>query len=101
MHSMKLITYFPYYLSQIRELSHLLGARFSGRTCFGYEEMVPYFQGRVGLEFGGPSSLFSSKHLIPIYDIAARIDNCNFAEQTLWSTGTGSDTNRKNSGVSF
>jgi SAM-dependent methyltransferase len=40
--------------------------------------------GRRGLEIGGPSSVFANHSLLPIYPIAAAIDNCNFAGTTVW-----------------
>jgi hypothetical protein len=50
--------------------------------------MKPFFQDRIGLEFGGPSTIFSPKRLIPFYPIAQRVDHCNFSQHTIWdSTG--------------
>lgn len=40
--------------------------------------------GRTGLEIGGPSGMFSCPGLLPTYRYAARMDNCNFAGQTVW-----------------
>ena len=40
--------------------------------------------GKVGLEIGGPSGIFSRRGLLPTYRHAARMDNCNFAVQTVW-----------------
>ena len=40
--------------------------------------------GKVGLEIGGPSAIFSRRGLLPAYRHAARVDNCNFAGQTVW-----------------
>ncbi|MCA8986490.1 MAG: class I SAM-dependent methyltransferase [Planctomycetaceae bacterium] len=42
------------------------------------------FHSRSGLEIGGPSEIFGSQGEIPVYAIAARIDNCNFSGQTIW-----------------
>lgn len=39
---------------------------------------------RLGLEIGGPSPIFARGGLLPLYQHAARIDNCNFAAQTIW-----------------
>jgi SAM-dependent methyltransferase len=44
---------------------------------------LPLFSG-VGLEIGGPSSLFDSKGLMPIYKIASNIDNVTFGTETKW-----------------
>jgi SAM-dependent methyltransferase len=42
------------------------------------------FDSRVGLEVGGPSPIFTARGCIPVYPLAARIDNCNFGAETLW-----------------
>ena len=44
----------------------------------------PFLDGFVGLEIGGPSSIFRRRHIFPAYSIAARIDNCNFGDKTIW-----------------
>jgi SAM-dependent methyltransferase len=41
-------------------------------------------RGRRGLEIGGPSPIFSPHGLLPIYDLVAAIDNCQFSRHTLW-----------------
>ncbi|HEY0342911.1 MAG TPA: methyltransferase domain-containing protein, partial [Steroidobacteraceae bacterium] len=61
----------------------------------GLRKLVPYrlrcysdvrglFTGKVGIEFGGPSSIFGTRGIFPVYPLAARIDNCNFDYQTMW-----------------
>jgi SAM-dependent methyltransferase len=42
------------------------------------------FVEKTGLEFGGPSLIFAQRGIFPVYQLAARIDNCNFDYQTLW-----------------
>lgn len=37
-----------------------------------------------GLEIGGPSRVFSEKSILPVYDVARTIDNCNFSNMTVW-----------------
>jgi SAM-dependent methyltransferase len=44
----------------------------------------PLLAGRSGLEIGGPSAMFTHRGWIPVYPIAARIDNCNFSKHTVW-----------------
>ena len=44
-----------------------------------------FFRDRKGLEIGGPSQIFRSGQVIPIYPIASRVDNCNYSEVTVWS----------------
>jgi len=43
-------------------------------------------QDRTGLEIGGPSSVFLTGEILPVYPRAARIDNVNFASRTAWET---------------
>ena len=52
-------------------------------SCFGrYEDALA--QGH-GLEIGGPSeTVFGAGGIVPVYSVANAIDNCNFAEQTMW-----------------
>lgn len=45
-------------------------------------------QGR-GLEIGGPSLIFQSGGLLPVYSLAERIDNCNFAAKTIFGGDAG------------
>ena len=40
--------------------------------------------GRTGVEIGGPSRIFQPAGLLPLYPVAARIDNCNFSSATTW-----------------
>lgn len=42
------------------------------------------FHGRVGLEVGGPSRIFTRGRLLPVYPLARRVDNVNFAATTAW-----------------
>lgn len=43
-----------------------------------------FFEGKTGLEIGGPSGVFFRGGLFPVYTVAARIDNCNFSQNTVW-----------------
>jgi len=53
-------------------------------------ELVPfksnraYFAGKVGLEIGGPSGIFGHQQILPVYDLAERVDGVNFSTQTVW-----------------
>jgi len=42
------------------------------------------FAGLKGLELGGPSPLFGPRGSLPVYSLAARIDNVNFSRRTTW-----------------
>jgi SAM-dependent methyltransferase len=41
-------------------------------------------RGKVGIEVGGPSSMFSPRKPLPIYPIVASLDGCNFGADTVW-----------------
>ncbi len=49
-----------------------------------YETYKPLFRRKRGLEIGGPSGIFESWGLVPIYPLAKTVDNCNFSNQTVW-----------------
>lgn len=41
-------------------------------------------RGKSGIEIGGPSQVFASKGIFPVYSIAGHLDNCNFGSVTVW-----------------
>jgi len=43
------------------------------------------FEGRSGLEIGGPSHVFSSEDALPVYPLVSRLDNVNYSARTFWS----------------
>lgn len=49
-----------------------------------YSNCKSSFQSRTGLEIGGPSFIFGPWGQVPVYPVAARIDNCNFGSHTVW-----------------
>lgn len=58
--------------------------RFLDRERAWFKHYRSFFEGKIGLEIGGPSGIFSDKGMIPIYRYAERIDNCNFSNETIW-----------------
>jgi SAM-dependent methyltransferase len=50
--------------------------------CF--RESRPLLASKVGLEIGGPSSVFGRRGLFPVYAIVRGLDNCNFGRNTIW-----------------
>lgn len=42
------------------------------------------FANKVGIEIGGPSSIFNEKGYIPIYKVVKNLDGCNFSNSTIW-----------------
>jgi SAM-dependent methyltransferase len=51
----------------------------------GHRRYVNCVEGKRGLEVGGPSAVFRTGGLIPLYDFVGSLDNCNFSSQTIWS----------------
>jgi len=57
---------------------------FSKRKIKNFGAIKKYFLNKTGLEIGGPSDLFSKMGYTPFYEIANRIDGCNFSTNTVW-----------------
>lgn len=49
-----------------------------------YPVVKKLIAGKRGLEVGGPTELFKRGGLLPVYAIAAGVDNGNFTQQTIW-----------------
>ncbi len=57
------------------------------RRCLDYDLILRAVRGACGLEIGGPSLVFCRRlGTVPVYGIAARVDTCDFAEETVWSS---------------
>ena len=50
--------------------------------CFQLSE--EFVANKIGLEVGGPSSVFEKSGILPIYPIVKQLDNCNFSGTTTW-----------------
>lgn len=46
---------------------------------------VPLVAGKSGLEIGGPSSSFRERDVLPLYQHAGSLDNCDFSRKTVWA----------------
>jgi SAM-dependent methyltransferase len=46
---------------------------------------IGHVKGKEGLEIGGPSWIFRSERLIPLYKHVGRLDGVNFSAKTVWS----------------
>ena len=49
-----------------------------------YEICRPLVERRRGLEIGGPSAIFGRDGALPLYPLLDRLDNCDFAQETVW-----------------
>jgi len=48
------------------------------------KELINLLHGKIGLEIGGPSSIFCENGILPVYSIIKNLDGCNFAHKTVW-----------------
>jgi SAM-dependent methyltransferase len=62
--------------------------RVVARPIAGFDLCRKFVTGTIGLEIGGPSAIFARRGLLPVYPVAARIDNCNFSARTIWGSAT-------------
>jgi SAM-dependent methyltransferase len=46
--------------------------------------VAPLAQGARAFEIGGPSQIFGTDGVLPVYPLVASLDNSNFANQTIW-----------------
>lgn len=60
-------------------LRHLLPVR-----ARSFHNVAGLLRGKNGMEIGGPSQIFTSRGVFPVYPIAGRLDNCNFGGKTVW-----------------
>jgi SAM-dependent methyltransferase len=59
-------------------------ARLVNPRAGGFRRHRSLFQKRRGLEIGGPSKIFADLGEVPVYRLAASVDNCNFSTTTVW-----------------
>jgi hypothetical protein len=76
-----LLTSLPGPARQILDL--LVRAEHAFLPIEGFETFKRYLSGD-GLEIGGPSSIFSGRSILPVYQIPLSLDNCNFSSTTVF-----------------
>ena len=80
----------------LKQFFQRLFDKIMGRSCFtlwsGFSEFVCYFEGKKGLEIGGPSAFFNSNGCMPIYPLVSVLDGVNYSDKTVW---TGSLNQRR------
>ena len=71
-----------------------------GRRLRMLDVCRPLVEEARGLEIGGPSEIFGRSGALPLYPHLARLDNCDFAGETIWhgnaADGTHSSTPTRN-----
>jgi SAM-dependent methyltransferase len=50
-----------------------------------FRSYVRYFEGKSGLEIGGPSEVFRKGNAVPVYEAIKSLDNCDFSRTTVWA----------------
>jgi predicted SAM-dependent methyltransferase len=63
----------------VQAMRHVLNRRVPSHNLFQVE-----VTNKLGLEIGGPSSIFSDTGELPIYRYVAGLDNCVFSTETIW-----------------
>lgn len=59
-------------------------SKITGERIPNFSQIKTLFDGKLGLEVGGPSGVFQDEGFIPIYKLVEEIDGCNFSTTTLW-----------------
>jgi GT2 family glycosyltransferase/SAM-dependent methyltransferase len=49
-----------------------------------YKLYLSCVESKIGLEVGGPSSIFRKSGILPIYSVIDSLDGCNFSIHTVW-----------------
>ncbi len=62
----------------------LIFRKFFPKRLPNYRMYQSLISGKVGLEVGGPSGGFTKNGFLPIYDVARKVDGCNFSSNTVW-----------------
>ncbi len=70
-------------MTAVRAAKHVI-RRLLGREVRSQRPFLLAVEGRVGLEIGGPSSVFVDDGVLPIYRHVKRVDNCVYALETIW-----------------
>jgi SAM-dependent methyltransferase len=68
----------------LRGMARLAWQNRTGSRLRAYEVCRPLIDGRRGIEIGGPSSIFARTGPLPLYPLFDRLDNCDFAGDTIW-----------------
>lgn len=75
------------FIIRFHGLPHLLNRVFTKilkRKIKGYAELKRLFEGKSGIEIGGPSGIFRDNGFIPLYQVIRGLDGCNFSGSTIW-----------------
>ena len=68
----------------ISEIHYFILSKFVNIKLSGYKKYLAYFNGKSGLEIGGPTDCFCSNKSLPIYSVIKNLDGVNFGNFTIW-----------------
>jgi SAM-dependent methyltransferase len=68
----------------LRGMARMAAANRLGRRLRTYDVCRPLVEEARGLEIGGPSAIFGRDGILPLYPHLARLDDCDFAGETIW-----------------
>jgi SAM-dependent methyltransferase len=68
----------------LKGVADILGYRFFAKKAGCFPLCAKLLSNGVGLEIGGPSDIFREKGILPIYPVIVGLDNCNYADRTIW-----------------
>jgi SAM-dependent methyltransferase len=77
-----------------RSLARRVWAKISPPRFHQLHGFVALFDGKRGLEIGGPSEIFTERGAAPVYASAAAIDNCTFSAATIWQPDAKTEFSR-------
>ena len=83
--------FYLYKTSGITALFTLAWYRLASKKAKCYFLCSKLLSNKIGLEIGGPSSIFKKGHILPIYPIISKLDNCDYAKSTIWNDKILSD----------
>ena len=74
-----------YKSSGISGYFNLVWYRLISKKANCYSQCLKLISNKTGLEIGGPNSIFKKGHILPVYPIISKLDNCNYANSTIWN----------------
>lgn len=83
--------FYSYGLTKVEQRTKLFLFLFKNRYKKFLSGFKYAFDGKTGLEIGGPSDFFSSE-ILPVYEWAEKVDGCNFSKNTIWEGSIDTDS---------
>ena len=71
-------------MNPIQKILRKINEKINGKELKGFKQFHHLFEHKNGLEIGGPSGIFKSGDYLPLYELASKVDGCNFSTNTVW-----------------